>query len=132
MAVVAPRLYAINLSTAAWEQHENESLRGSTIRRIRYCPSCYGKARGAALDKLRALSLGQTWTAGQRRTLLRLKLRLIGNASAHPARNMDGDTSAVCMWDCYRRATMLEPLASDVLRRGVPGDFLEAGVRSPL
>ena len=33
-----------------------------------------------------------------------------------------------CIWDCYRRATMLEPLVHDLLQRRVPGDFLEAGV----
>lgn len=32
------------------------------------------------------------------------------------------------MWDCYRRATMLEPLAAAVLRENVAGDFAEAGV----
>ena len=36
--------------------------------------------------------------------------------------------SAVCGWDCYRRATMLEPLLIDVLTNSVPGDVVEAGV----
>ena len=36
--------------------------------------------------------------------------------------------SAVCGWDCYRRATMLEPLLTDVLTNSVPGDVVEAGV----
>ena len=35
-----------------------------------------------------------------------------------------------CTWDCANRATMLEPLAADVLMNNVPGDFLEAGVAS--
>jgi hypothetical protein len=35
-----------------------------------------------------------------------------------------------CQWDCANRATMLEPIAADVLKNGVEGDFLEAGVAS--
>ena len=33
-----------------------------------------------------------------------------------------------CSFDCYRRATMLEPIVVDILRAKVKGDFLEAGV----
>ena len=39
-----------------------------------------------------------------------------------------GDMSAACRWDCYRRATMLEPIVEAIVRERVPGDFLEAGV----
>ena len=115
-------------STHDWEAHEHRSFAGSTWRQIRYCPSCDGSERAHSLSALRVLSVGQLWSVEQREALDAVKRRLIGNASATPKTNLDGDTSAVCMWDCYRRMTMLEPLASDVLQKGVPGDFLEAGV----
>jgi hypothetical protein len=95
---------------------------------VRYCPSCLGQERTRAIDGLRALVRNQGWSAQQRSALESLKLALIGNATAAPRQNMDGDPNATCKWDCYRRATMLEPLAWDVLARGVPSDFLEAGV----
>ena len=38
--------------------------------------------------------------------------------------------SNACAWDCIHRAIMLEPLAANVLKNGVKGDFLEAGVAS--
>jgi len=39
------------------------------------------------------------------------------------------DRESMGWWDAYRRITMLEPLAADVLfPPAVPGDFLEAGV----
>ncbi|EOD32374.1 hypothetical protein EMIHUDRAFT_230351 [Emiliania huxleyi CCMP1516] len=39
-----------------------------------------------------------------------------------------GDDEAPCTWDCFRRASMLEPLAQQVFAQGVAGDFVEAGV----
>ena len=64
-----------------------------------------------------------------------LKQALIGRANGHGwVRHEDGhfsnggDQNAVCYYDCYRRMASLEPLVADILRRGVEGDFLEAGV----
>ena len=99
-------------STHDWEAHEHRSFAGSTWRQIRYCPSCDGSERAHSLSALRVLSVGQLWSVEQREALDAVKRRLIGNASATPKTNLDGDTSAVCMWDCYRRMTMLEPLRS--------------------
>lgn len=58
----------------------------------------------------------------------RAKRCVIGNGKKFPSDNLDGDMAAACRWDCYRRATMLEPLAARVFERDVPGDFMEAGV----
>ena len=58
----------------------------------------------------------------------RAKRCVIGNGKKFPSDNLDGDMAAACRWDCYRRATMLEPLAARVFERNVPGDFMEAGV----
>ena len=115
------------LDTRAWEAHENISLAHSTLQRIRYCPSCAGPQRVAAIERMQTLSAAARWTKEQLATLRMLKQRLVGNASVSPV-PFHGDNGAVCMWDCVRRATMMEPLAADVLQRGVPGDFLEAGV----
>ena len=123
-----PSVLPLNLSTRAWEMQENRSFADSTINNVRWCPSCYGTERATAIVRLRALFLAQNWSRTELQTLHAVKLALIGHASPAPLRNMDGDSRAVCMWDCYRRATMLEPLASDVLRNDVPGDFVEAGV----
>lgn len=57
-----------------------------------------------------------------------VKRCVIGNGPMFPADNMVGDMRAACRWDCYRRATMLEPMAETIFRDRVPGDFLEAGV----
>lgn len=54
---------------------------------------------------------------------------VIGNGPRFPTNNyVGGDMNAACRWDCYRRATMLEPLVEAIFRDNVPGDFLEAGV----
>ena len=54
---------------------------------------------------------------------------VIGNGQMFPTNNyVGGDMNAACRWDCYRRATMLEPLAEAIFRDNIPGDFLEAGV----
>ena len=58
----------------------------------------------------------------------RAKRCVIGTAKRFPSDNLDGDMDAACQWDCYRRATMLEPLAAHVFEHDVPGDFMEAGV----
>ena len=58
----------------------------------------------------------------------RAKRCVIGGAKRFPSDNLDGDVTAACRWDCYRRATMLEPLAAHVFEHDVPGDFMEAGV----
>jgi len=60
--------------------------------------------------------------------LERTKRCIIGEAKPFPRNNLDGDTKAACCWDCYRRASMLEPLAASVFADKVPGDFMEAGV----
>ena len=99
-----------------------------TDQRVRFCPSCYGDDRISAFKHLRALSLGQSWRPEPRMQLDALKAALVGRASPHPKHNLEGDLNATCMWDCWRRATMLEPLFSDIVKRGVPGDVLEAGV----
>jgi hypothetical protein len=58
-----------------------------------------------------------------------VKRCVIGTGSMFPTDNyVGGDMRAACRWDCYRRATMLEPLAEAIFRDNIPGDFLEAGV----
>ena len=57
-----------------------------------------------------------------------VKRCVIGSGSRFPSNNLHGDKRAPCQWDCYRRASMLEPMAEAIFRDGVPGDFLEAGV----
>ena len=73
------------------------------------------------------LARNATWTPVQTRYVERVKRLLIGDADAHPKTNVALPT-AICQWDCWQRATMLEPLLHDVLRRGTPGDIVEAGV----
>jgi hypothetical protein len=58
-----------------------------------------------------------------------VKRCVIGNGPRFPTDNYKGgDMNAACQWDCYRRATMLEPMAEAIFRDRIPGDFLEAGV----
>ena len=58
-----------------------------------------------------------------------VKRCVIGIGAMFPINNfVGGDMRAACRWDCYRRATMLEPLVEAIFRDRVPGDFLEAGV----
>lgn len=57
-----------------------------------------------------------------------VKRCVIGNAPRLPLNNLDGDMHAACRWDCYRRASMLEPMSRAIFQDGVQGDFLEAGV----
>jgi hypothetical protein len=58
-----------------------------------------------------------------------VKRCVIGNGQMFPTDNWSGgDMRAACRWDCYRRATMLEPMVEAIVRDRVPGDFLEAGV----
>ena len=61
-------------------------------------------------------------------TVEAVKHCVIGNGPMFPTSNLEGDMNAACRWDCYRRASMLEPLVAAVLRDNVSGDFLEAGV----
>ena len=68
------------------------------------------------------------WTPAQAGYLEQTKVSVIGGAHKYPRRLAQGNSSAPCAWDCYRRATMLEPLVSWVLDKGVEGDFCEAGV----
>jgi hypothetical protein len=98
---------------------------------VPYCPSCIGMERRHAQVQYHALANHSDHFWHERRPQLdRVKRALIGGASPYPARNLQGDPDATCTWDCYRRATMLEPLAAAVLdpRHGCDGDFLEAGV----
>ena len=64
----------------------------------------------------------------ERRMLEAVKTCIIGTAERFPSDNLKGDGNAACQWDCYRRASMLEPLIDDIFERNVPGDFCEAGV----
>lgn len=57
-----------------------------------------------------------------------VKRCVIGAGEPFPPNNLVGDMRAACRWDCYRRASMLEPMVESIFRKGVPGDFLEAGV----
>ena len=68
------------------------------------------------------------WTPAMAGYLEEVKMRVIGGAHKYPRRLARGNDTAPCAWDCYRRATMLEPLAARILDRGVEGDFCEAGV----
>ena len=61
-------------------------------------------------------------------TVEHVKRCVIGNGAMFPDDNYHGDMNAACRWDCYRRATMLEPMAEAIFRDNIPGDFLEAGV----
>ncbi len=57
-----------------------------------------------------------------------VKRCVIGKGPMFTTDNYKGDMNAACRWDCYRRATMLEPMVEAIFRDGIPGDFLEAGV----
>ena len=70
----------------------------------------------------------QKWTPSQYAYLERIKNSIIGSTNRYSRRLVAGDPMAPCAWDCYRRATMLEPLAHEIFATNVPGDFLEAGV----
>ena len=104
-----------------------------TTERVSHCPSCLGAERRRAQTVYRNLQnlSSHFWQPEQRGFLDALKISLIGNTTRYPRRNLQGDTEATCMWDCYRRATMLEPLAAAVLQSdgtGCDGDFMETGV----
>jgi len=86
------------------------------------------KASGREKKHLHNIARRQKWTPYQSAYLEHVKLCVIGDAYKWPRRIYSGDDKAACAWDCYRRASMLEPLAAELLRHGVPGDFLEAGV----
>jgi hypothetical protein len=79
------------------------------------------------VSELSRLAQQQQWTEEQLAFLNASKACVIGRAKAFPTSNR-GDPEAACQWDCWRRATMLEPLAWDVLHNGIAGDFIEAGV----
>ena len=79
------------------------------------------------VSELSRLAQQQQWTEVQLAFLNASKACVIGRAIPFPIRNR-GDPEAACTWDCWRRATMLEPLAWDVLHNGIAGDFIEAGV----
>ena len=52
----------------------------------------------------------------------RVKRCVIGNGAMFPTNNyVGGDMNAACRWDCYRRATMLEPMAEAIFRDRIPG-----------
>ena len=88
------------------------------------------KARHDALERNRLYNLARhtEWAPAQAAYLEYTKKRLIGGAHRYPRRLAIGNSTAPCAWVCYRRATMLESLAADVMNRGVEGDFCEAGV----
>ena len=79
------------------------------------------------VSELSRLAQQQQWTGVQNAYLNASKACVIGRAIPFPTSNK-GDPEAACQWDCWRRATMLEPLAWDVLHNGIAGDFIEAGV----
>ena len=79
------------------------------------------------VSELSRLAQQQQWTEEQLAFLNASKTCVIGRAIPFPTSNR-GDPEAACQWDCWRRATMLEPLAWDVLHNGIAGDFIEAGV----
>ena len=79
------------------------------------------------VSELSRLAQQQQWTEVQNAFLDASKACVIGRAIPFPTSNK-GDPEAACQWDCWRRATMLEPLAWDVLHNGIAGDFIEAGV----
>ena len=79
------------------------------------------------VSELSRLAQQQQWTEVQYAFLNASKACVIGRAIPFPTSNK-GDPEAACQWDCWRRATMLEPLAWDVLHNGIAGDFIEAGV----
>ena len=88
------------------------------------------KARHDALERNRLYNLARhtEWLPAQAAYLEHTKMRLIGGAHRYPRRLAIGNSTAPCAWDCYRRATMLESLAADIINRGIEGDFCEAGV----
>ena len=45
-----------------------------------------------------------------------VKRCVIGSGSPFPSNNLHGDKRAPCQWDCYRRASMLEPMAEAIFR----------------
>ena len=78
--------------------------------------------RGGALRACGRLATPQdasanSWWRPEARALLNATLQRLSGSNA-------------CAWDCIHRAIMLEPLAANVLKNGVKGDFLEAGVAS--
>mmetsp|Transcript_23160 Transcript_23160/g.68041 ORF Transcript_23160/g.68041 Transcript_23160/m.68041 type:complete len:292 (+) Transcript_23160:99-974(+) len=78
----------------------------------------------------RVLAVHKWWSAGQLAKIEWAKSIMIGKGAKLPrtAQRNAHDTSSMGWWDAYRRATMLEPLAADIFRSGVEGDFAECGV----
>lgn len=80
----------------------------------------------------RLLAAHKWWNKRQLDRLEHVKSLIRGRGPANPPLIAKGnnafDREAMGWWDASRRAGMLEPLAADILRSGVPGDFLEAGV----
>jgi len=101
-----------------------------------YCLcGCQGKGKGNSAgeliddaQELERLTQLAYWKPEQRKYAEAVKKCVIGEGRMAPASNHEGDPKAPCQWDCYRRASMLEPLVAEILQRGVPGDFVEAGV----
>jgi len=101
-----------------------------------YCLcGCQGKGKGNSAgeliddaQELERLTQLAYWKPEQRKYAEAVKKCVIGEGRMAPASNHEGDPKAPCQWDCYRRASMLEPLVAEILHRGVPGDFVEAGV----
>jgi hypothetical protein len=79
----------------------------------------------------RLLQAHTYWTPEQLEFLDGVKTKVAGRQTRPPLGafgNNHYDHAAIGAWDSYRRSSMLEPLAADVLKSGIPGDFLEAGV----
>ena len=88
----------------------------------------FGNPDGLERSRLYNMARHAEWAPAQAAYLEYTKMRLIGGAHRYPRRLAIGNSTAPCAWDCYRRATMLEPLAAQIINRGVEGDFCEAGV----
>ena len=85
-------------------------------------------AEQSRLDALAQLD-ASFWSPSERILINSTKLCIIGeHGKPFLWRSASPKGQTICGWDCYRRATMLEPLLAEVLRDGVPGDVVEAGV----
>ena len=117
---------------AAFDAQLNGTDGAATLltRKGDYAPSPREQAR---LQQL-AQHAAQYWRDPHMRTVLeRAKACILVDSDANSSsssalgaveRNSyaQGPPGAACGWDCYRRATMLEPLVASVLHHGVPGE----------
>lgn len=82
----------------------------------------------------RLLARHAEWGVGELDSLQGVKQYIVGRQSKLPPLAAYGnnyyDRLSMGWWDAFRRASMLEPLAADVLfgPTPVPGDFMEVGV----